>query len=253
MIVLKDLLYLNKDTFKKTTELLMKNWGLILTGFIYIAINIILGIIINTLFIGVLRILSGIILALAMASMLSNYLYLLQNIIRIEKFDLEDFKRGFTALLRKVYSVLLIGWLASILYNMILSPILGGLGNFITMLIPLAIFILLNALPESLYQKFYDPWGTITYAFEFIKENWLEWFVPNIIFVILLYVLSGRLILNLFSINFSFGFNFSLSSIIFFLIGQIAFSFIMIYRGVLFETLSTSTRRKRIYMRDLYK
>jgi len=253
LVVLKDLWYLNKDAFKKSTELLMKNWGLILTGFIYIAINIVLSLVISTLFMGVLRILSGIILALATASMLSNYLYLLQNIIRVGKFDLEDCKRGFTALLRKVYSVLLIGWLASVLYSMILSPILGSLGSFITMLIPILIFLLLNALPESLYQKFYDPWETVTYAFEFIKENWLEWFIPNTIFIVLLYILSGRLFLDLFSINFSLGLDLSLAGLITFIIGQVIFSFMMLYRGVLFEELSKSTRRKRIYMRDLYK
>jgi len=253
MVILKDLLYLNKDAFNKTIHLLTKNWTLILTGLAYLVINIVLGIVVNTLFMGVLRIIGGIVLTLAMASMISNYLYLLQNIIRVEKFDLEDFKMGFTALIRKVYSVLLIGWLASLIYNMILTPLLGSLGSFITMLIPLAIFIFLNALPESLYQKFYDPWETIVYAFEFIKENWLEWFMPNVIFMILLYILSGKLLLNLFSINFSLGLNFSTSSIIIYIIGQILFSFVMIYRGVLFENLSTSTRRKRIYMRDLYK
>ncbi|MBS4537964.1 hypothetical protein GOQ27_05795 [Clostridium sp. D2Q-11] len=253
MVILKDIFYLNKDTLKTTLDLLFKNWKIILMGFVYITINAILGIIINGLFIGVLRIIGGIILTLAMAAMTSNYLYLLQNIIRIERFTLQDVKDGFTALLRKVYGVLLIGWLASILYSMVLAPILGSIGSIIMMIVPVLVFVLLNPLPESIYLKYNDPWGTIVYAFEFIKENWLEWFVPNIVFLAALYFLSGRIILSLFMIRFSSTIDISVYSIFIYVIGQVVFSFVMIYRGVLFDSLSTSTRRKRIYMRDLYK
>ncbi|MBS4535303.1 hypothetical protein GOQ29_06690 [Clostridium sp. D2Q-14] len=253
MVIFKDILYLNRDTLKTSLNLLFKNWKIILTGFAYMLINIILAILINSLFVGVLRIIGGLIFALAMASLISNYLYLLQNIIRTEKFTLEDFKYGFTALLRKVYGVLIIGWIANLLYNMVLSPLLGSMGSMISIIIPLGIFILLNPLPESIYLKFYDPWSTIVYAFEFIKENWLEWFVPNIVFIFILYFLIGDMQLNLFRISFAYSMNFSIYSILIYIIGQIVFSFVMIYRGVLFDKLSTSTRRKRIFMRDLYK
>lgn len=253
MVIFKDILYLNRDTFKTSLNLLFKNWKIILTGFAYVLINIALGILINELFVGILSIIGGLVIALATASLVSNYLYLLQNIIRTKNFTLEDFKHGFTAFLRKVYGVLIIGWIANLLYSMLLAPLLGGLGTIISIIIPFAVFILLNPLPECVYLKYDDPWGTIVYAFEFIKENWLEWFIPNVVFIGILYLLIGNIQLNLFMINFASTINLSIYSILIYIIGQIIFSFFMIYRGVLFDKLSTSTRRKRIFMRDLYK
>lgn len=253
MVILKDIFYLNKDSFKTTLSLFIKNWTIILVGLLYMIISMLLGIILLTLVFGSLSILTGIIFGLVLAAMISNYLYLLQNIIRSEKFTFNDVKYGFTALLRKVYGVLLIGFLARLLYSMVLGPILGNVGTIIMMIVPIALFILINPLPESIYLRYYDPWGTIVYSFDFIKENWLEWFVPNLFFIGILYFMFDGSFIPIFSIALTFDFGAMLGGIVGYIISQVVFSFIMIYRGVLFEKLSTSTRRKRIYMRDLYK
>lgn len=253
LLVLKDLYYLNKNTIKKTINLLTKNWPFIFTGFAYMIINIILGLIIGILFSGVLRIIGGILLAVAMAALISNYLYLLQTIIRTEKLTISDFKYGFKALLGKVYGVLIIWWISSLLFSWIISPILGSISYVVSTVIPILLLVVLNALPESIYLKYYAPWDTIVYSFNFLKENWIEWLLPNSILIVVMYIISGKIAFQLFSIRFVSNLNISINTIISFIIGQLVFSFIMIYRGVLFESLSTSTRRKRIYMRDLYK
>ena len=257
MNIIDDLIFVNKSTLKKAGRLFSNNWQIIFTGFAYSVLNIILFSIIGVLFrIPVVGFFAGIITFIATSAMISNYFHLLYNIIKHGRFNLQDFKDGFKAYLWKVYGVLFIGWLAGFLFDMVLAPILyrtvvsPGTLNFI---ISFLILILLNALPETIYQKFYSPWESIVYAFNYVKENWIEWFIPNIILIGILYLTTGRLINDLFAINFSFGFSLSLKSILLYIIGQILFSFIMIYRGVLFEVLSTSTRRKRIFMRDLYK
>jgi len=86
------------------------------------------------------------------------------------------------------------------------------------------------------------------YSIDFIKDNWFNWLLPNILFYGLLYYLTGNIITDLFATHLSFGFNFGIPSIIKYLLGQGLFSFIMIYRGHLFKLLSTSTRRKRMFM-----
>lgn len=255
MELLKDLYYVNRMTVKKTSKLFIPNWPIALTGFIYIFLNALLVFIIATIFRGaILGIFTGILLTISTSAMISNYLYLLHNILRYGKFTLQDFKNGFKIYLWKIYGILVIGWLASLLLNRIVAPVLHRFfpTGILSLIINIVILIFLNPLPESIYQKFYSSWETITYAFDFIKENWIEWFVPNIILLAALYFITGRIIFNLFSIHIGMNIDFSIYSIFQFLIGQLLFSFTMIYRGVLFDILSTSTRRKRMFMRDLY-
>jgi len=257
MKIIQDLVFINKNTIKKSSKLFINNWQLIFTGVIYTIINILLFATIAMLSrIPIIGFFTGIVSFIATSAMISNYFYLLNNIIKYGKFTWKDFKDGFKAYLWKVYQVLFIGWLASYLFSIFISPILyntGVSGGVINYIISLLVLILLNALPESVYQKFYSAWESIVYAFNFIRENWIEWFIPNVIMIAVLYFTTGRILTDLFTININFGFDISPKGILLYIIGQILFSFIMIYRGVLFELLSTSTRRKRMFMKDFYK
>lgn len=242
--ILKDTLIINKTTFQRTIKSLQKNWIIIFTGLIYIALNMAMLLVINTLFRGVLFILAGIAMALASSALISNYLYLLENVINNKRLNFNDFKDGFTKYLRKIYGVFFIAWIGSF----VLSLLQGALGNIINLIASIVIIIALNPLPEAIYQKNYSSSESIKYTFKFMKENWLNWFLPNIIFSFVLYVITGNLILNLFTTYIKL----SSQTIIAYLIGQTVFSFMMIYRGHLFNILSTSTRRKRAYMNKFY-
>ena len=85
-----------------------------------------------------------------------------------------------------------------------------------------------------------------------MKENWIEWLIPNVVLLGLLYLVTGNVLTSLFSTGLSINV-LSIRGIVLYLIGQVIFSFTMIYRGVLFDILSTSTRRKRMFMRNTYK
>ncbi|EOC99411.1 hypothetical protein [Caldisalinibacter kiritimatiensis] len=256
MDLLKDLYYVNRKSIKQTFTLFTKNWSIILAIFIYSIISIVLFSLIGILFTGILRILAGIALFLGMSALVSDYLYLLQNIVKYGKFTLEDFKMGFKVYLWKIYGILVIGWLISYLLDLLVMPIIRGVVplGILSIIINIFLLILFNPLPESIYQKFYSSWDTIVYTFNFTKENWIEWLLPNGIFMIVLYFISGRIVTNLFSlIQIGIPFDYTLKGIVLYIFGQVLFSFIMIYRGVLFSILSTSTRRKRMFMRNLYK
>ncbi len=260
MNVFKDLYYVNRKAIKRTTNLFMKNWLIVFTGFVYSTLTLIISIIIGVLFNNmVLGFFAGIVIFLAISAITSNYLYLLFKIVKHDKFTFQDFKDGFTVYLRKIYTVLFIGWVAQLLFGFIVEPILTGLlsGIFtysvLSVLISILVLILVNALPETIYQKNYSPVESIIYAFNFIKENWIEWFLPNIILMGILYFSTGIIVRNIFAYNIGFNFRPSLIGIAIYFLGQIIFSYTMIYRGVLFDILSTSTRRKRMFMRNLYK
>ena len=195
---------------------------------------------------GPLGILSGIISILITSSLFSNYLYLLTNVIKYGKVDFDDFKNGFTVYLRKIYSVIFIIYLAQLLLSLTTS-MLGLLGATLTTLVTFGAFILLNALPETIYQKYYGPVDTISYAFSFLTENVINWVLPNLIYFAILYILLPN-ILNL-TLILSYRILPGITEILAFLIGQLVFNFGMVYRGHLFELLSTSTKRKREYMK----
>lgn len=253
MDIIRDLLYTNLFVLKRTFYLFKRNWIIIFTGLIYTLISIFSYYIIVTLSIGFLSIIGGILQFLISSALISNYLYILYKVIEYEKVTLQDFKEGFKPFFRKVITIVIIGSLSSYLFSLILEPILAGILGPVTLsiVINLLVFVLLNALPESIYQKFYEPWETIVYSFNFIKDNWLEWFIPNLIFIGSIFLITRVLINNIFITQFNFTFDLSLKSIIIYIVGQVILSFYMIYRGVLFNELSTSTRRKRLFKRKM--
>lgn len=256
--ILKDLLLVNRSALRKTSKLFLSNWAIVFTGFVYTILNIALFIIIGILFSNsILGFFSGIISAIVSSAMISNFLYLLNQIMRYGKITFQDFKDGFTVYLWKVYGVLFIGWAASFLYGRIIEPVIYSinysLAGTLSFIISLLVLILMNALPETIYQKHYSAWETVTYTFNFVKENWIEWFVPNIIMLGIFYLVTGNVIRDVLAISSGYFFSLSIRGIVLYIIGQILFTFIMIYRGILFDTLSTSTRRKRAYMQHLYK
>lgn len=238
---------INKETLKKTLRSLKDNWAIIFTGIVYIVLNTLIFTVVLKLFTGILSIFAGIILAIVSASLISNYLYLLYNIINYNRMTFQDFKDGFKYFLRKVYTIFFFAWIGGYL----LSAIRGMLGldaYLLNMIITVSVFFILNALPETLYLKVLEPMDSIMYSIDFIKENWLNWLLPNIIFYGVIYYLTGSIVTNLFATHISLSFGLDISSIIKYLLGQGLFSFIMIYRGYLFKLLSTSTRRKRMFM-----
>lgn len=247
MDIFKDFLLINKQTMEKTIKSLKSNWLIIFSGIAYILLTTIVSFVVLTVFRGVLGLIGGIIIAVFSASLISNYLYLLYNVINYNRLKVQDFKDGFTYFLRKVYVVFFYGWIGSILLS-VFYRMLGTNAYVLSLIVNISILILLNPLPESLYLKARDPMGSIVYAFDFMKENWINWLIPNVVFHGVLFYLTGNIITNLFTTNVNMGFGMDIVSIIKYLIAQVLFSFIMIYRGHLFKLLSTSTRRKRMYM-----
>lgn len=247
MDILKDSINVNKQTIKRTLVSLKSNWMIILTGIVYMILDIVIHTIFSTLFTGALSIIAGIIGAIVRAAMISNYLYLLYNVINYGKINLQDFKDGFTYFLRKVYGVFFFAWIGSYFISA-LGGILGPGIYALNTIISLSVLLLLNALPETIYLKSLDPMDSIMYSLDFMKDNWFNWLVPNALLYFILYMVTGDIVTKLFTTSISYGLLLYGSNIIKYLIGQVLFSFIMVYRGHLYKILSTSTRRKRMFM-----
>src|SRR5690606_34151124 len=154
MNLIKDFLLVNKSTMKKSVKSFKKNWILVFTGLIYTILNILLLMVLNTFFKGPLYILVGFIMAIVSSSLISNYLYLLSNIINYDRITMGNFKEGFKFYLWKIYGVFFIAWIANYLLSL-LTGILGTSGDLVNKIISIIILIGLNPLPETIYQKYY--------------------------------------------------------------------------------------------------
>lgn len=245
------MILVNKSTFKKSLKSFSKNWVIIFTGIVYVFLNIAMIIVANALFSGILSILAGLIIAIVSSSLISNYLYLLFNIINYDRISWDNFKEGFKFFLWKVYGIFFIAWIGSFILSSI-AGMLGTNGELLNRVVSIVIIVGLNPLPETIYQKYLSSGESIRYAFEFMKENWINWLIPNILFYLVLYLVTNTWVLNIFTTHLSFNFDLTFKGIGLYILGQGLFSFIMIYRGHLFKLLSTSTPRKRMYMNKFY-
>lgn len=246
MNFLKDMRIVHLSALKKSLQSFKKSWAIVFIGFIYVIIYYLSFAIINMVFSGVLNIIAGLLLAIVMSGLMSNYLFLLSHIIRYDKFTVTNFKDGFKIYLRKIYSILVIAWIASILFNYI-GTNAGVYSSAFYTALSILIFTVFNPLPEIVYQKYYSPYESIAYSFEFMKENWFNWLLPNIIFGLILYKISGIVLTDIITQNIEY--NFLLFWQGKFILNQIIVSYMMLYRGHLFSILSNSTRRKRLYMK----
>lgn len=131
--------------------------------------------------------------------------------------------------------------------------------RWILPVINLAICIIFNPVPEIIEEHRGDGLWSLREAYEFVLENWIEWFVP---FVLILLpwiwlspagplaalsatdpLLPGIILIReaqLFAGR-------SLGMVVGIILGVILANWFMIFRALLFRELSTGSRRKRAY------
>jgi len=246
MEIIKDMFYTNSNIAKKTTKSVIKNWPVILLGFFYMIVNIIILSILPFFWI-----LAGLVQIIVNSALISSYLYVMDCVISKDRITLADFKYGFTVYLRTVWGILFIAYVASMGVNLLVMPILGRTisPTAVTLIYYFLVLVLLNPLPEIIYQKGYNALECMTYSVEFIKENWIEWLVPNALLIGIMYFFLRNFIVTLLFMVFPIRVFTNPAVLVLYLIGLVWFTFLMVYRGHLFEALSTSNRRKRMFMR----
>lgn len=132
----------------------------------------------------------------------------------------------------------------------------------------LLLFLLLNPVPEILYQRHYGgSLETLKESYEFVMENWIEWFLPlaiilapfGLTFFFMISSQGGRIGLDFFQflrLPFSIltsgflylGMSSSMASILVVLLTPLGMVFMMLFRGHLFSSLYGSSRRQRAFL-----
>ncbi len=139
-------------------------------------------------------------------------------------------------------------------------------GSAIVSAVFFLLFLLLNPIPEILYQsRLGSPIDSLKASYEFVLENWIEWFLPLAIvlapcglsFFFGISNQGGRLVgldfLQLLQLPFAvlgqffyfLGIPSSLATVITLLLTPIGVVAMMLFRGFLFKALHGSSRRQR--------
>lgn len=227
-------LWLYASALQKAWRCVLKNW---IVSFAPLAYGIIMSL--AGLLAAPLGILGGFVLALASQACVSSGLHLIKNMIATGKADFNDFLNGFTAYLWDLLTIAFILWIPLRFAAMALGSVPNG--DLIYFMIQAALYILLNPVPEFIYQTRTSALELLSASYSFIVENWLEWLLPNILIIIagyfllpLLYAVIWGLpyLLQGFVIAFGFG---------------LFLTYFMTFRGFLFAELHGTTRRSRAY------
>ncbi|HEX9878751.1 MAG TPA: hypothetical protein VGB25_00995 [Candidatus Binatia bacterium] len=234
MELVKATLWMYGVALERSLQLLKANWGMI---FAPLAYGVIL--LLATFIIAPLGLIGGILLALTMNACMSSGLYLVENVIRSGKTTPRDFWKGFGVYLWDIVMISFILWIPMIVASSVLNATPNG--QLFMLFVQLTLYIILNAVPELMYQSHASGVELLAASYQFIVDNWAEWFVPN-----LLITLGGYLAMRaLRPITAALPF----PAVIFMLslVYGLFLSYLLILRGLLFSELNGSNRRARVY------
>ena len=217
-----------RRSFSRGAVLAARNWLVLGSVFAYVAIlNA------GAHFAALLGIAGGFVMSLLWSACVGSFLYLVEMIVRTNRVSWEDFRRSFGAYHWDVVAVSFALWI----FWQIMTPLLAQMpqGRVIVLCIELLILVLFNAVPELIYLGHYPLLQLLARSYQFIANNWIEWFPPNLLLTALLALLWLRPATS------------AAESIAQSALTALFLYFAMVVRGLLFIELDGSTRRSRIF------
>lgn len=177
-----------------------------------------------------LGIIGGFIMGLVMDALISSFLVMVETAIRGQRLTVDDFKQSFLRYFFDVMGVLFVVWIVSMVVGFAREAWLG-------VAVYAAMLILFNPLPELIYLAHSGTSDLFAKAYSFIRDSWIEWFIPNLLVVGALYWIYQQ--------------PWPLPGLTETLAKAVYFAFavyvMMIFRGFLFQALHRSSRRQRLF------
>src|SRR5215217_1553127 len=139
-------------TIRLSATALTTSWDCLRKIWIVSFAPIVYGIILTVtgMIVGPLGMIGGLIYSLVSSACASSGLYLVKNLVESGKTDVSDLLNGFTAYLGELLTFFFILWLPIWAAANALSGVPNG--PLIYLLVRLGLFLLLNAVPEMIYQ-----------------------------------------------------------------------------------------------------
>jgi hypothetical protein len=234
MQIIQVTLWIYSTALKRSLECVGRNW---VVSFAPVAYGVGLTIVLSL--VAPLGIIGGLLFSIASQACVSSGLYLIKNMVESGKTDFNDFLNGFTVYIWELITIAFILWIPMRVAEAALATVPNG--ALIFLLIKLGLYILLNPVPELIYQSRTTGLELIGASYNFIVENWLEWLIPNI-----LLALAGYFLLQAIA-PYLFGLPTLVSLFLYAFIIGLGLTYLMTFRGFLFAELHGTTRRSRIY------
>jgi hypothetical protein len=212
---------------RRAARVAVTNWPVGLSVFVYLA-----AMSITLPFAMMLGLLGGFIVGLVWAACIASFLFLVERLVRHGRVTLDEFPASFTPYLSDVIGVMFVLWMVRTLLSIALMTNPQGL--LITLVVQLFIFVFFNAVPELIYLGHHSSLELLGESYQFISDNWIEWFPPTLLAGV---VLAGLMQLPLGG---------AAVVLKWALVGLFVY-FVMVLRGFLFEELQGSTRRSRAF------
>lgn len=201
----------------------------------------------------------GLALGLFQAFLLSCYYSWLSSTVRNDRLGWGDLMRFDQELF---FGVIGIGFLLFI-SDLVLSQLTAGMDAHVVLLCAqLFIAIVLNPIPEVLYTHRFDGTHAVSHSFKFVRDNWIEWFVPFVLFMAPFFLLGYGALGALGTLTstdpllpaaaavrpwFGLALGGFGSIILAGIFGITVGTWFMLFRGHLFVALDTTSRRRRIF------
>jgi hypothetical protein len=234
MQILQVTLWIYATALKRALDCVRRNLVVSLAPFVY-------GLVLSAAMMIALPfgIVGGLLLGLVLQACISSGLYLVKNMVDSGKTDFDDFARGFLVYIWELITISFILWIPLRLAGMALATVPNG--ALIYFCIQIALYVLLNPVPEFIYRSRASGLELLSASYNFIVENWIEWLIPNVILGIAGYLLLRNIEFWLFGLP---GF---VQSLIYSCALGLFLAYVMTFRGFLFIELHGSTRRSRTY------
>lgn len=222
-------LHVYRKAFSRAGALAVKNWPVLGSVFVYGAIMSI-----TAQIAGLAGMAGGFLLSLVWAACVGSFLYLVEMIVRTNKATLQDFRNSFGAYLWDVVGITFVLWLFSSLGAPALLQVPQG--DLLLLFAEIALFVLLNAVPELIYLGHYSTVALLSESYSFVAANWIEWFPANIVVAAIIY---GTTLLPIDLGNAYFNLKTAVVALVIY--------FAMVMRGLLFLELHNTTHRGRAF------
>ncbi len=212
-----------------------------------------------------LGLLGGLLLSLVAAACGSGYLYLLLQVVRGLPVRFDDLRRGFSALFGDVISVMFALMIIGLLLGVFVQGA-GQHGDAIVAMIGLAMAFFLNPLPEMIYLGKSRSFALLLDSSRFVFANPVAWFLPNLVFALIMLAPTGELavsrpgqLLLVFSELFSptgvmrilAKLIWSFPRVLLLPVLLLFLHYVMVFRGLLFEGLTSGGARRRTWQARL--
>jgi hypothetical protein len=219
------------DAFRQSLTGIRKNAWTLLLPMAVLAANEFL----SRLVIGALGRLGGFVVWAVWAAAASCYLYFLGEVVAKSRVKLDEFGRSVGAYFWAVANLFFVFWIASLVIELMVP--LPQQAVFAQLLF-LAAAILLNAAPAVIYQRgSHGGLETVQRSVRFLQANWIEWGIPNLLFLAAWYYVPRYPLAEL-------GL---LGSAITAVVEGALLHLVMVFRGHLFAALDGTSHRQRMY------